>query len=308
MGIAVQNETDAVKSSLTDDNLDSLDLIEQLMIAEEEPPSFSDIVPPNNELVASPATGEADDAVSSEIVSDSNVANDATELGLNESIQSPLDSIALPPVDVTAFQSMPFDDVVSNGVLFALIFALIVAGLYVTGAGMKMACFITGGGSITIRRGIVASILMSAAYAITALVCNSLSGGSSPLYSLGFQVVVGTLVLALLLWQNPIRALATGVIASILQTTFLIGILTATIIMVGKFVPPKKLQQLAEHTQSFTDSVAKEVLPGEEEKTRQLLSVKSLIESQKDHASASEPTPKKKPIYEPGLRSNPFVD
>jgi len=271
VGISVQNETDAVKSSSTDDNLDSLDLIKQSMIAEEEPSSLSDIVPPND-----------------------------------ESIQSPLDSIALPPIDVTAFQSMPFDDVYSNGVLFASILALIVAGLYVTGVGMKMACFVTGGGPITIRRGIVASILM-AAYAITALIGSRFSAESSPLYSLGFQVAVGTLVLALWLWQNPIRALATGVIASILQTAFLFGILAATIIMVGKFVPPKKLQRLAEHTQAFTDSLAKEVLPGEEEKTRQLLSLKSLVESQKAHASASGPT-KTNASYEPGLRSNPFAD
>jgi len=312
----VPNETDAVESLSTDDNFDSLDLIDQLMVADKEPRSPSDIVPSIDEGIESAQSVHADSTLHGFIDTNNDAlgdsvdlasAGDAIESGLEESLLAQLDSLSLPPVDLTAFQSLPFGDVFSNGVLLASIVGFIVAGLYVTGAGMKLACRVTGGGRITVRRGIIATILMSAAYAGTAIASESFALKSSPLATLGVQVGTGTMVLALLLWQNPVRALATGVIASILQTIFLFGLFAASIILVGKFVPPQKLQQLAEHTQPLTDSLAKEVLPGDEEKTRQLLSVKSLIDSPKAHASGDGQT-KSIPIYERGLRSNPFAE
>lgn len=310
------NETDAVESLSTDDNFDSLDLIDQLMLEENEPLSPSDIVPSIDAGTESAQSAHADSTLNGFIDTNNDAmgdsvdlasAGDAIESGLEESLLAQLDSLSLPPVDLTAFQSLPFEDVFSNGVLLASIVGFIVAGLYVTGAGMKLACLVTGGGRITVRRGIIATILMSAAYAGTVVASESFSLKSSPLATLGVQVGVGTMVLALLLWQNPVRALATGVIASILQSIFLFGLFAASIILVGKFVPPQKLQQLAEHTQPLTDSLAKEVLPGDEEKTRQLLSVKSLIDSPKAHASGGGQT-ESIPIYERGLRSNPFAE
>jgi hypothetical protein len=315
----VPNETGAVES-LTDDNFDSLDLIDQLMLAEEEPRSPSDAVPlidqgrelPQSVQVDSGANREADALIdtNNDAGGDAAAPHSAggiNESGLDESVSGQFESLSLPAVDLTAFQSLPFEDVFSNGVLFVSIAAFIVAGLYVTGAGMKLACHITGGGRITIRRGIVATILMSVAYAGAAGTSGSITSTSSLLLALGYQVGVGTLVLAFLLWQNPIRALATGVIASILQTIFLFGIFAASLILIGKFAPPQKLQQLAKHTQPLTDSLAKEVLPGDEEKTRQLLSIQSLLESPKAHASGEEQT-KSTPIYERGLRNNPFAE
>ncbi len=286
MGIAVANETDAVESSLNDDNFDSLDLIDRLMVAEEEPQSFSDLIESSDGLVDSASAADA---------------------GLDASPLGQLDAAALPTVDMAAFKSLPFDDMYSNGILIVSIIALVVAGLYVAGAAMKLACRITGGGRITIRRGIIATIVMSGVYALATALAGSVSLGSSPFYKLGFPVAFGTVALALLLWQNPIRALATGLIASILQTIFLFGMLAGAIILVGKFVPTKKLQRLAEHTQSFTDSLAKAVLPGDEERNRRMLSIESMAKSPSDHASASD-KPKVKPIHERGLRSNPFAE
>lgn len=275
VGIAVPNETDAVEPTLIADNFDSIDLIDSLMFAEEEPRSLSDVVP--------------------------RVA------GLDESSLGPLDSIALPPVDMTAFKSLPFADTFSNGLLFVFIVVFLIAGLYILGAAMKLACRVTGGKRITVRRGIIATILMSATYGLAAIATERFSSGLYPFYMLGLQVTVGTLVLAALLWQNPIRALATGIVASILQTIFLFGLFAATFISIGKFVPPQKLLQLADHTQSFTDSLAKDVLPGDEEKTRQFLSIQSLVDSPSGHATA-EGKPKAEPILERGMHSNPFVE
>jgi hypothetical protein len=230
----------------------------------------------------------------------------ASESGLDAVLAGPLESISLPAVDWTAFQSLPFDDAFSNGMLFVSIVAFIVAMLYVTGLAMKVACHVTGGGKITIRRGIVATILVSVAYGLAAFVTEFLSSGASSLMMIGIPILVGALALALLLWQNPIRALATGIIASILQTIFLFGFFAGAFILIGKFVPTQKLNQLAQHTQSLTDSLAEDVLPGDEEKIRQLLSVKSLVDppSGQDDDSAK---PQVTPLHERTIRSNPFV-
>jgi hypothetical protein len=142
---------------------------------------------------------------------------------------------------------------------------------------------------------------------VAAVVSQRFSADSSTLSTFALQVVAGTFLLALVLWQNPVRALATGIVASIFQSLFLIGFFAATFILIGKFAPPQKLQQLAKHTQSFTDSLAKEVLPGDEKKTRKLLSVESLIATPSGQATAAG-KPKVKPLHERGQRNNPFAE
>jgi len=246
-----------------------------------------------------------DSAETSDVVSDNVMPSDG--IGGDGALESGIDAISAAPVDFSAFRSLPFDDALSNGILAVSIIGLLVAALYVTGFAMKLACRITGGRRITVRRGIVATILMSAAYALVAGVAAGFSSAPSLLLTLAMQVTLGTLVLGALLWQNPIRAFATGLVASILQTILLVGVFAASILLVGQFVPPKKLQQLADHTQAFTDSLAKEVLPGDEEKARQLLSIKSLVESPGGQASAAV-GPKVKMIHERGMRNNPFVE
>lgn len=299
---------------MSDDSIDEFDLIDRLMIDDEEPTSFSDAISTDEKSNnVNQTAGEAEVVPDGTAASDSPVfdttdvdaAGAVSETGLEEAAQVHFESIGVPNVDLTAFQSMPFDDVFSNGVLFVSIVAFIVGGLYVIGVAMKLACHLTGGGRITIRRGVITTIFLSVTYALAAWAADRFSSGTSPFYTLGFQLFVGTLVLALLLWQNPIRAFATGILASILQAILLFGFFAATFILIGKFVPTQKLNQLAQHTQTFTDSLAKDVLPGDEEKARRLLSVKSLVESPTGHASGS---PKVNPVHEQGLRSNPFVD
>jgi len=128
----------------------------------------------------------------------------------------------------------------------------------------------------------------------------------SPFYTFGLQVVAGTFVLAAILWQNPIRAFATGVLGSVLQAILLFGFFSMTLIMIGQFVPKKKLTELANHTQSLSDSLAKDVLPGDSDKNRDFLSIKSLIQEPSEHAKASNAT-KVKLFEERGVRANPFV-
>lgn len=292
MGAPVQNDTDAIESSLIDDNFDSLDSTDSAATLLDESQTLA-----NGDLTSDGlnASIQTSDDLTVDVIPSDVIPSDV------------INSISIPPVDFTAFRSLPFDDVLSNAILVLSIVGFLAAGLYMTGAAMKLACRITGGRRITVRRGIIATILMSAAYALAAFVTTGFSSTPSLLFTFTLQVAVGTFVLGLLLWQNPIRALATGVVASILQTIFLFGVFAASIILIGQFVPTTKLKQLAEHTQSFTDSLAKEVLPGDEEKTRQLLSIKSLVESPSGQASASG-APKAKPIYERNLRNNPFVE
>lgn len=310
------NETDAVESPLAGENFDSPGLIDQLMIEESEPQSLSDIVPPSDQFVdLSPIEG-SDDSLNQTLGSDDAVpvsaideltTNAATEHGWRESLLEHFGSISLPPVDTTAFKTLPFEDLYSNGILLVSIVAFVFASLFVTGAAMKLACRITGGTPITVRRGIVATVLVSLTYAVAAVVGQRFSADSSTLSTFALQVVAGTFLLAWVLWQNPVRALATGVVASILQTVFLFGFFAATFILIGKFAPPQKLQQLAKHTQSFTDSLAKEVLPGDEKKTRKLLSVESLIASPAGRATAAS-KPKVPMHHERGKRNNPFAE
>ncbi|HBJ34611.1 MAG TPA: hypothetical protein DDZ51_07575 [Planctomycetaceae bacterium] len=338
MGIAVPNQTDAVESTLIDQLMATED--ESQSLSDRVPPSDQSTDTPQAADIDATADGELfgsdtpwDETAENALFSE-NVATDdiesidfeaidfeaidfeainldasrvASETGWRDSLLEQFASVSLPPVDMTAFKSLPFDDLFSNGVLFVSIVAFVIAGLCVTGVAMKLACHVTGGGRITIRRGIVATILTSMAYALAAVFGQRFSADSSVLSTFTLQVVVGTFLLAFLLWQNPIRALATGIIASILQTVFLFGFFAATFILISKFAPPQRLQQLAKHTQSLTDSLAKEVLPGDEKKTRKLLSVQSLIESPSEHAAASE-RPKSKPIPVRGLRNNPFAD
>lgn len=296
MGTSVQNDTDSIDSLLIDDSLDSLDSVATSQLSPSEPESPSDLNSWSD--IAGNSVEESGDAV---------LADTGIEAGSDGAWLGQLDSISIPPVDFTAFKTLPFDDLVSNGILFVSIIGILAVGLYAIGAAMKLACRITGGRPITLRRGIIATILLSAAYAMSANVTAFFSSTPSPLTSFALQIAVGTAVLGLLLWQNPIRAFATGLVASILQTIFLFGVFSASFIMISKFVPSAKLKQLAEHTQSFTDSLAKEVLPGDEKKTRELLSIKSLVDSPDGPASASG-KPKVTPLHERGLRSNPFVE
>lgn len=285
-GIAVTKPADA---NLTDDRYDLLPSSGQPIETIDEPRSWSDLIP------SEPAT---------DIEAFGDAATSTTFAG--DSLLAKLGNLPIPSIDVTAFKSLPYEDTLSNGVLIGVMFGILVGTLLVTGLAMKLACHFTGGGRITIRRGIFASYLLSMVCAAIALVTTLTLDEPSPFYILGLQIIAGTATLAIILWQNPIRAFATGVVGSVLQAILLFGFFSATLIMIGQFVPKQKLTQLANHTQSLSDSLAKEVLPGDSEANRELLSIKSLINETSEHAKASN-TPKVKLFEERGVRTNPFV-
>jgi hypothetical protein len=210
----------------------------------------------------------------------------------------------IPAIDLAALLELPFDDIFSNSVAFALILGVCAVALLITGFAMKFACKLTGGGRITIRRGIVATASVSAVYLIAAWLKSISAFGASPMVAFVMTILAGTLTLAWILWQNPIRALATGILASILQTVLLFGFFSTAFIMASRFVPEQSLLQFAEHAQSLTDSLAKEVLPGDIEKNRQLLSVKSLFSDPTESAKVPSSS-KTQPMGERGMKSNP---
>jgi len=208
-------------------------------------------------------------------------------------------------IDFSAFSALPFDDALSNSILVMAIVAFIIIGLIVTGWSMKVACLLTRGRPISTLRGLVATIVFSVVYGVAAAGSQWFVATPSPFLALSVGVVLSTMALALIVVQNPVRALFTGIIASVLQTMFVIGITVAAAVMIAKFVPPAKIEQLASHTESFTASIASELLPGDVEANSKMLSLNTLVESAKD--SQAEPAKAKK-VYIPGVRENPFVE
>jgi len=208
-------------------------------------------------------------------------------------------------IDFSAFSSMPFDDALSNSILVMAMVLCMIIGLIVTGWSMKVACLLTRGRPISVLRGLIATIVFSVVYGVAAAGSQWFVSTPSPFLALAVGIAMSTLALALVVVQNPVRALFTGIIASVLQAMFAIGITVAAALVVAKFVPPAKIEQLAGHTESFTASIASEVLPGDAEANSKLLSLNTLVDSAKD--SQKEPAKAKK-VYIPGVRENPFVE
>lgn len=194
------------------------------------------------------------------------------------------------------------NDTASNPLVLALIVGAVLLGLLICGWSMKLACGFCGGREVGILRGMAASIASSltatAAMGAIVLVSPDSSAWVAPVYGLFAAVATVAIVLV----QNPLRALCTYLVYSVIGAAFAIAGAAATAGLLYYNLDEQQFERLAAHYTASRRAAdpPDALLP--EPPVAPVLEVRSL----QPPAPAPTPTPPKKKLP-PGVKANPFV-
>jgi len=216
------------------------------------------------------------------------------------------EAIATVPIDFTAFQSLPFEDMNSNAVMLACLGGGFLVCLIGAGFSLKTASRMTGGHWVSVGRASGTALLSLVAFIGSVIALSAVAKDLAPVQAIGVAVGVGIGVIAFRLRQNPIRAAFTSLIAVGLQAGFMALIATGAGKALPEFVTQDQLAVVADHFQPFVDSVAERVCPGDEAANREKLSLNALLVPLGNDGTAK---PKKyTATTERGVHANPFID
>lgn len=216
------------------------------------------------------------------------------------------DAMAVPPIDFTAFQSLPFEDMNSNAVMLACLGGGLLVCLIGAGFSLKTASRMTGGHWVSVRRASTTALFSFVAFIASVFALTEFAKDVSPVQALLAAVAVGVVVIALRFRQNPVRAVFTSLIAAGLLGGF-VGLLAAGAGMaLPELASKDQLAVVANHVQPFVNSVAARAWPGDEAANHEKLSLNALLVPLGNDGTK---TPKKyTATKERGVHANPFID